>query len=130
MSRQFGRKLRSPRVNGHLVHLVHVGVFLQSVCELLSRQAAGSLKVLGRFLQCNRSHPVCKLPLERKARCQQGMTYARFAGSFILKFFITAFALRCVQWPLGEHISDKLMQPTTDISISGALVRDRAQMHL
>ena len=64
---QFGRKLRYPPVNGHLVRLVHVGLFQQSVCELLSRQAAGSLKVRGRVVQCNRSHPLSKMLLERKA---------------------------------------------------------------
>ena len=41
-------------------------------------------------------------------------------GSFILKFVMTAFTLRCVQRPHGEHISDKFMQPTTDSSITRA----------
>ena len=66
--------------------LVHVGAFQQSVCESLSPQAAGSLKVGCRILQFNRSHLLCKLLLERTARRQQGITYARVAGSFMLKF--------------------------------------------
>ena len=69
MSWHFGHKLRSPPVNDHLVHLVHVGVLQQSACELLSREAAGSLKVRGRIIQCNRSYPEGKLLLQRTARC-------------------------------------------------------------
>ena len=50
---QFGRKLRYPPVHGHLVRLVHVGLYQQSVCELLS-QAAGSLKFRGRIVLLER----------------------------------------------------------------------------
>ena len=51
---------------------------------------------------------------------RQGMTCARVAGSFILKFVFTAFTLRCAQRLLSEHIIDKLMQTTTDSSITRA----------
>ena len=35
---------------------------------------------------------------------------------------ITTFTLRCVQGPVGEHISDNLMQPTTESSLARARV--------
>ena len=102
MSWQFGRKLRSPTVNHHLVHV--------GVCELLSRQAAGSLKVRGRILQCNRCHLSCQLLLERKARCPQGMTYLRSGcGQFHLESCHYCLHTPLCPEPFGEHIRSKLI---------------------
>ena len=83
------------------------------------------MKFRGRVPMCNRSHPLCKLLLERTARCQTGLNYVRVAGNVGLKF-VTTFTLRCVQGPVGEHIRDNLMQPTTDRPLARARVFESA----
>ena len=56
---QSGCKIQPPLVNGHLVHLVHVGVFQKSVCEFLSRHASERRRRFEARLSCAIKAALC-----------------------------------------------------------------------